>query len=253
VTSPGARTKIFGRNIELVEDPDLARLVNVLDQSPDASVFFCNVHMLMLSRDDPALAAAMDGADFVFADGVPVSWLQKKITGADAQTVRGYQLMQAICRHALINNQSIGLIGSTPEVMSALVEKLVERFKGLSIGYHQSPPYSPGELLTAQGDLDSINSAGITWLFAGFGCPKQEKWVSTYKNELNCKILAIGAAFDWLAGTTKKPPGWMENSGLAWLYRLFQNPKKMWHRYLIYNTKFLFRSAQTLLMRDRQQ
>ncbi|MFC1688120.1 WecB/TagA/CpsF family glycosyltransferase [Pseudomonadota bacterium] len=253
MTSTGACTEIFGRNIELVGDPDLARLVNILDQSPDASVFFCNVHMLMLSRDDPALADAMDDADFVFADGVPVSWLQKKITGADAQTVRGYQLMQAICRHAVKNNQAIGLIGSTPEVMATLVGKLSETFEGLSIGYHHSPPYSPGELQTSEEVLNSIRTSGITWLFAGFGCPKQEKWVNHFKNEVNCKILAVGAAFDWLAGTTKKPPDWMENIGLAWLYRLLQDPGKMWSRYLVYNTKFIVSTAWLLLTRERSK
>lgn len=159
--------------------------------------------------------------------------------------------MLEICRHAEENNQGIGLIGSTPEVMAELVKSLKSRFKALTVGYHLSPPYSPGELISPKEDLDAINASGITWLFTGLGCPKQEKWVYRYKGELNCKILSVGAAFDWWAGTTGKPPDWMENMGLAWLYRLIQNPRKMWSRYLIYNTKFLMKTAQLLLSRSR--
>lgn len=246
-------TQIFSRKINLVESPDLDALVRSLHHQQPVSIYFCNVHMLMLSQDDPALADAMDSADFLFADGVPVSWLQSRLSGSRAQTIRGYQVMLAVCRHAVSNNESIGLLGSTPEVMSELNQRLSEMFEGLSIAYQHCPPFSSGPLLTSEAELDSINEAGVSWLFVGLGCPKQEKWISTYKNGLNCKILAVGAAFDWLAGTARKPPGWMEKRGLAWLYRLFQNPKRMWHRYLIYNTKFIFKSAQALLMRDKQQ
>lgn len=251
MTSGGDCTRLFGRDICLVEGPDLSQLVSVMDQTPCATVFFCNVHMLMLSQEDPMLAAAMDNADFVFADGVPIRWLQKRVTNSTAKTVWGWQLMEAICRHAVNNGQTIGLIGSTSEVMSALVENLETRFEGLSISYHYSPPYSPGELLSTKEELQSINAAGPTWLFVGLGCPKQEKWVNRYKSDLNCKILAVGAAFDWLAGASRKPPDWMEKRGLAWLYRLLQNPKKMWYRYLIYNTKFVIKSAGLLLKKDR--
>ena len=91
-----------------------------------------------------------------------------------------------------------------------------------------------------------MEGAGIRWLFVGLGCPKQEKWAARYGPELDCHVLAVGAAFDWLAGTTRKPPDWTEKAGLAWLWRLAQNPRRMWHRYLIYNTKFILKSAKLL-------
>ena len=122
MTIPSSRIRLFGREIDLVTDPDLGRLARALDDGQAASVYFCNVHMLMLSQEDATLARAMDKADLVLADGVPVSWLQKRISGESAQTVRGHWLMLEICRHAEKNNQAIGLIGSTPQVMAELVK-----------------------------------------------------------------------------------------------------------------------------------
>jgi N-acetylglucosaminyldiphosphoundecaprenol N-acetyl-beta-D-mannosaminyltransferase len=104
-----------------------------------------------------------------------------------------------------------------------------------------------GELVSTQEELQTLRDSGIQWLFVGLGCPKQEKWVAKYGKELGCHTLAVGAAFDWLSGSVKKPPDWMERFGLAWVYRLFNNPRKMWSRYLIYNTKFLIKAGGLLI------
>ena len=233
------RIATFGIKTTLVETRDFAALVSGLADSPNQSVFFCNVHMLMLAQDDKVLANAMDNADIVFADGVPIAWLQSQLTDKDAKVVRGYEIMLAVCEKAAKNGEKVGFYGSTPEVIKSLIDNLCIQFDDLKIAYQMCPPFEEGEVVSPVEDLQAINESEITWLFVGLGCPKQEKWIDKYNSELRCNVLGVGAAFDWLSGLTNKPPKWMEKYALAWIYRLFQDPAGMWHRYMKYNTKFM--------------
>jgi N-acetylglucosaminyldiphosphoundecaprenol N-acetyl-beta-D-mannosaminyltransferase len=247
---PSDVTELFGRHISIVAHRDFHQLVAEIAQRDRQRVLFCNVHMLMLSREDSQLATAMDQADWVLADGVPVAWLQRRISAKQAQVIRGYELMLELCRFARDQQQRIGLLGSTPDVLRQLADKLQQRFPGLQIACQHAPEFSTGVPQTDAEALEEINHAAVQWLFVGMGCPKQEKWIHQYGDSLDCHLLGVGAAFDWLAGSTAKPPGWMEKAGLAWLFRLLQNPRKMWYRYLNFNSKFLYNSAK-LLMRQR--
>lgn len=215
-------------------------------------MLFCNVHMLMLSQEDDDLASAMSMADFVFPDGAPIAWLQRRLGHKDADMMRGEWSVELLCEKAAEQGLSLGFFGATEDVVSALVKSLSCQFPGISIDY----TYAPGVIGNPPGFdpelAESINTQQLDALFIGLGCPKQEKWATLYAPHLNCSLLAVGAAFDWLAGTTKKPPAWMERAGLAWLFRLIQNPSKMFHRYLIYNSKFIYQAAKLLLFKRPQ-
>jgi len=243
------RTAIFDREISLLESREFERIVSEISDSPGQSVFFCNVHMLMLSQEDRDLASAMNKADWVFADGVPVAWLQRRLSGKNCNVIRGYEIMLAVCERAATLGEKVGFIGSTRDVMSGLVNNLCARFEGLPVAYQSCPPFMQGELISTQTDLQAINDSGIKWLFVGLGCPKQEKWIANYKSRLDCHVLGVGAAFDWISGVVRKPPEWMEKYSLAWLHRLLNNPVKMGHRYLKYNTKFILRSSAVVFGR----
>ena len=210
------RIATFGIKTNLTETSDYASLAYSLEDNPNQSVFFCNVHMLMLAQDDRALANAMDNANWVFADSAPVAWLQRRISGKDAKVIPGYKIMLAVCDRAARRGEKVGFLGSTPEVMSQLVNNLSARFEGLSVAYRYCPPFMHGELVSTNEELQALKESGIKWLFVGLGCPKQEKWIATYGNKLNCHALGVGAAFDWLSGSVRKPPDWMERFGLAW-------------------------------------
>lgn len=206
--------------------------------------FFCNVHMLMLSQDDPRLAAAMADADLVFPDGVPLAWLQRRLGFGEAEVLRGYEAMQSICDEAAGRGKVIGLFGSSGRVLEQLVATLSETYPGLQIGFAEAPPHLEGDEAPDMGLVARLNARKLDYLFVGLGCPKQELWIHRHRPYLSCTVFGVGAAFDWLAGTTRKPPGWMEKRGLAWLYRFAQNPARMWYRYLIYNTKFILFSSR---------
>jgi N-acetylglucosaminyldiphosphoundecaprenol N-acetyl-beta-D-mannosaminyltransferase len=241
------RISAFGTKTNLTETSDYAGLVSELADNTSQSAFFCNVHMLMLSQEDPRLANAMNNADRVFADSAPVAWLQRRISGKNAMVIPGYKIMLAVCDRAKKSGERVGFLGSTPDVMNKLVQSLSARFEGLLVSYQYCPPFMEEELVLTQEEIQNLKDSDIQWLFVGLGCPKQEKWIATYGSELNCHTLGVGAAFDWLSGSIKKPPDWMERFGLAWVYRLLKNPSKMWSRYLIYNTKFLIKAGIFLI------
>jgi len=237
---------VFDRSITLTHSRDFGKIVSSMAQQSCQTALFCNVHMLMLSQKDIVLTDAMDQADWVFADGTPVAWLQRRISKTDARVIEGYELLLAICSHSVLNNEKIGLLGSTHEVLNQLAEKLTQQFDGLDIVFSHAPEFMPGELVSPKAEIERINASGVDWLFVGLGCPKQEKWIAKYHPQLDCHVLGVGAAFDWLAGATAKPPIWMKKAGIAWLYRLFQNPRRMWYRYLFFNSQFIFRSVKLL-------
>ena len=241
------KTSVLARAISLSQDSCPKKIVGKVASNDRQTSLFCNVHMLMLSQEDKTLADAMDGADWVFADSAPVAWLQRRISGKDAKVIPGYKIMLAIFERAVKSGEKVGFIGSTPQVMSHLVSNLHQRFEGLQISYEYCPPFMEGQLVSTKEEIEAINESGINWLFVGLGCPKQEKWIATYRHELNCHVLGVGAAFEWLSGLVPKPPDWMERFGVAWLFRLFNNPSKMWSRYLIYNSKFVVRVAKLLV------
>ncbi len=243
------RTKVFGVETVLVDSRNFSAFSSEISMLKGQSVYFCNVHMIMLANEDSQLANAMKSADIIFADGVPIAWLQRKLTGKPAQVVRGYEMMLAVCHRAAKSGENVGFIGSTECVMDGLVKNLCGQFKGLKVTYRYCPPFMKDRITSTFGELQEIKNAEVKWLFVGLGCPKQEKWISQYKQELDCNILGVGAAFDWLSGTVKKPPDWMEKYALAWLYRLFQSPGKMWHRYLKFNTEFIIKALPLLLQR----
>ncbi len=215
-------------------------------ESAGKAVFFCNVHMLMLSQEDGDLESAMASADFVIPDGVPVAWLQRWLGEGSADVFRGYEAVEMLCSLAASSGRAVGFLGSTDKVLQGMTEQLKQRHADLNIDYLYSPPLLGEEIDPDPELVEQINSKNLACLFVGLGCPKQEKWVAAYGSHLNCNLLAVGAAFDWLAGTTAKPPAWMEQRGLAWLFRLAQNPRRMWYRYLIYNSKFVLKSAKLL-------
>jgi len=240
---------LFGREIAKVTGRDLESVVRELSATRSQSVYFCNVHMLMLSREDRQLAQAMDQAGVAFADGVPVAWLQSRITGEPCSVVRGYEIMLAACQMAAQEGKRVGLFGATQSVLDALAGKLRVLNPSLEIALKLSPPQVDGELISSAAEIGDISAAHLDWLFVSLGCPKQEKWIHRHGHLLDCQVLGVGAAFDWLAGTTPMPPQWMQRTGLGWLFRLLNDPQRMWHRYLIYNTKFIFATAHLLITR----
>lgn len=206
-----------------------------------AYVCLANVHMCMETYDSTEFRGVVNGADLVIADGRPIYWAQHLLGAEDAEHVRGEDIMNALCKASVAHAIKIGLYGgSSPQVLEQVKEQLEKNFPGILISYAYSPSFSP---LTEEEDselVNAVNSAEINVLFVGIGCPKQERWMAEHKDSLNCVMVGVGAAFDFIAGTKNHAPRWMQKLGMEWFFRLMSEPGRLWRRYLIQNPRFIF-------------
>jgi exopolysaccharide biosynthesis WecB/TagA/CpsF family protein len=233
---------ILGVNVHAVDyDFATATIVSAAERKSPCSVSALAVHGVMTGFMDPVHARRLNGMDLVVPDGQPVRWalwwLYKKRL---PDRVYGPNLTLRVARAFAERGLSIYLYGSKQEVLSNFAQNLTRCFPGLTIAgmepskFRRLTEHERTEL------ADRIKSSGANAVFLGLGCPRQEIWAYEYRNLLNMPILAVGAAFDFHAGTLPQAPKAMQDFGLEWLYRLIQEPKRLWRRYVILNPLYLW-------------
>ena len=216
------------------------RIAKLAECGRGGYVCISTVHMVMESYDEPKFAEKVNGADLIITDGMPLVWMQKLQGAKNAKRVRGTDLMLLLLEYAEKNNLKIGFYGGKQEVIDSILERAERDFPKLQIVYAYSPPF---RTLTENEDAEiirEINDSETQILFVGLGCPKQENWMSAHKNELQAVMLGVGASFDFYAGYVKESPEWLGRIGLEWFYRLTQEPRRLWKRYIILNPRFVW-------------
>lgn len=239
-------------------DPDIVdhesavnRVAELVARGRGGYVCFATVHMVMEGFDSPEFAAKVNSADLIVTDGMPIVWMQWRQGKRAASRVRANDLMILLCRYAEENDLSIGFYGGKQEVVDAIVERAARDFPQLKIVYAYSPPFRP---LTEDEDKQithDISAAAPDILFMGLGCPKQENWMAAHRDKIRAVMLGVGASFDFFAGNVKESPEWMGRIGLEWLYRLSQEPARLWRRYLVLNPRFMYHAFRQLMSRPR--
>jgi N-acetylglucosaminyldiphosphoundecaprenol N-acetyl-beta-D-mannosaminyltransferase len=180
---------------------------------------------------------------------MPLVWTQKRKGFTEAQRVSGPDLMLHLCKLAEKNDLSVFLLGASPRTLELLSENLLWRYPNLKIAGTHSPAALQEKPKLDEDLAERINQCGASILFVGLGCPKQEYWCASHVPNLNAVAIGVGAAFDFHAGTKKRPPLWIQQSGLEWLYRLLSEPRRLWKRYFITNTTFIYYSLLDLIKR----
>ncbi len=213
-----------------------------------AYVCVSNVHMCMEAFDSEDFQTIVNNADLVIPDGRPLSWAQKLLGYDVAEQVRGQDIMNSICEYSGIKNFKIGFYGgSSDALLRKVVDQLKNSYSDINIKFMYSPPFRS---LTVEEDdelVRRVNESGINILFVGTGCPKQERWMSEHKNKFSCVMIGVGAAFDFIAGSKRHAPRWMQKMGLEWLFRLVSEPKRLWKRYLRQNPRFIYYFSKQLI------
>jgi N-acetylglucosaminyldiphosphoundecaprenol N-acetyl-beta-D-mannosaminyltransferase len=198
------------------------------------------VHGLVAAFSDQTQRFRLREFGLVTPDGQPVRWALRILYGIRLpDRVYGPTLMLRTCQAAAEAGTPIYLYGSTPKVLSRLAESLCKRFPGLIIAGNEPSKFrrtSPEEKSSL---VERIHASGARIVFVGLGCPRQEVFAFEYHRELQMPVLAVGAAFDYHAGLLKEPPAWMQRAGLQWLYRLAQEPRRLFWRYFWYNSVFV--------------
>ena len=208
---------------------------------------FSTVHMIMEAVDDPAFLRRLNSIDIVNPDGMPLVWALGALGAKGAQRVYGPDatlLMLDAAEEARIPG---GFYGGSQTVLDALIAKVRAKHPGLNIAYAESPPF---RALTAEEDaavIERIAASGAGLLFIGLGCPKQENWMVEHAGKVPAVMLAVGAAFDFLAGAKPQAPRWMMCSGLEWLFRLMTEPRRLAKRYIKDNPRFMVKFLGQLL------
>jgi len=195
-------------------------------------VILTGSHGVVEQRGDPRLREAHEEAGLVVPDGMPAVWLGrwKGLRGMDR--VYGPDLMRAVCATGVERGWRHFLYGASPAVVEALADRLRADYPGLEVVGAFSPPYRE---LTEREEAEVIalvdgSGADIVWI--GLGVPKQDLWAARFRPRLHAPILvAVGAAFDFLAGNKPMAPRWIQRSGLEWLFRLTTEPRRLWGRY----------------------
>lgn len=228
----------------LISAVDYAGAVRQIIAAADAgrplAVSALAVHGVMTGYLDPVHRRRLNGIDLVVPDGQPVRWglrLIHKINLPDR--VYGPELTLRVVQEAAERQLPLYLYGSTEKTLAALAARLERRFPGLVIAGREPSKFrrlSPGEKKELAG---RITRSGARIVLVGLGCPRQEAWVYEYRNLLHMPLLAVGAAFDFLAGLQPQAPPWMQKKGLEWMYRLAREPARLWRRYLLLNPLYV--------------
>ncbi len=202
-----------------------------------------NVHTTIMSYDSWEYQKIQNGAVLALPDGKPLSIVCRKRGFKETARVTGPDLMKEIFECSKENGYTHYFYGSTLETLVSLEKELKLKYDLFIAGMY-SPPFRKLTKEEDQRVIDNINLAHADFIWVGLGAPKQEQWMYEHRNLVNGLMIGVGAGFDYFAGNIKRAPMWMQKCSLEWVYRLWQEPRRLFKRYLITNTKFLWLIAR---------
>lgn len=199
-----------------------------------------NVHMLVEAYNDNRFARVVSDADVITPDGKPLAWALRMLYGIKQDRVAGMDLLPDLLRHASTNRIPVFFYGGTENLLKRTTQYLGAHFPNLLVAGCYSPPFRPLTSPEEEEVIENINSSGASLVFVALGCPKQEKWMASMMGRLNAVTVGIGGALPVLVGLQKRAPRWMQQAGLEWSFRLVQEPARLFKRYAVTNTMFLY-------------
>ena len=232
---------IMGVDIAAV---DMEWLVNYLNRNVKnlSGDYICvsNVHTTVTAYEDQEYCKVQNGGIMAIPDGGPLSSVGQKRGFKNMKRTTGPSLMGEIFKISAAEGYRHYFYGSTDETLEKLYSVLTESYPGIQIAGMYSPPFRP---MTEDEDkeiVERINETKPDFVWIGLGAPKQEKWMAAHQGRVNGLMVGVGAGFDYHAGNIDRAPEWMQKSNLEWVYRLLQDPKRLFGRYWHTNTKFIW-------------
>lgn len=234
-------TNILGVHISAINYDVCLRLIQSwISLRKKKYICVAAVHLVMECQNNPILLAGVNKAGLITPDGMPLIWLSKLYGHKHCERVYGPTLMLKLCKLAQFHKWKIFLLGGASRQNLLLIKKITQQFpKIIIVGSKETPTK---QLKTKENNkiLHQINNVKPHIVFVGLGCPYQELWMINNHHRINTNVLiGVGAAFNFLSGSEKQAPPWAQQSGLEWFYRLYQNPRLLWHRYTIINALFV--------------
>ncbi|MDE3742226.1 WecB/TagA/CpsF family glycosyltransferase [Maribacter polysaccharolyticus] len=233
------KKKLLGLDINYISRHDL---LNGLIEKATArkSSYLCavNVHMTVESQKNIELKNAILNADWAVTDGVPVKWAFNYLNKSNQERLAGMDLTPELLKIVSNLGLVVSVYGNTAENLDMFKVSVTNTLPKLKIGCLISPPFRKLSKEETNSYIKEIKDSGTNILLVSLGCPKQEIWMSNNANYTNAVCLGIGNAINTIIGQEKRPPKLIQTIGMEWFYRLVQNPKRLFKRYLITNSKF---------------
>ena len=245
--------EVLGVRVNAVQIPDVIAQMErwICERNMCHFIAVTGMHGVTEAQHDDSFKRILNSADLVVPDGMPLVWLGRRHGYQLRRRVYGPELMQTFCRSTGSKYRHF-FYGGMPGVPTFLAKTLQEKCGITAVGNY-SPPFralskeEDGEIVAL------INAAKPDVLWIGLSTPKQERWM--YKHRLKLRVpvvVGVGAAFDLNSGRTRQAPRWMREHGLEWFFRLLQEPRRLWRRYLIYGSEFVWNVASEELLSFRR-
>ena len=209
-------------------------------QKKSSYVCVANAHMLVEAHWSNAFQRVVNDADIVTPDGMPLAKSFKLLYGIEQDRVDGMSLLPLLLEKSIAENLAVYFYGSSAAIIEHTQSFIKKDYPALNVVGMYSPPFrylTEAEETTV---IDKIANSGANIVFVALGCPKQEQWMAEMKDRIPAVLVGIGGALPVLIGIQKRAPEWMQKSSLEWLYRLLQEPRRLFKRYLFTNTTFLY-------------
>lgn len=234
---------MLGVSVDAVQIPQVVSQIEAWIQTRDGCHYIAVTGMngVTEAQRDPRFKDILNSADLVVPDGMPLVWLGRRRGLPLRRRVYGPELMDALCAHGVAHGFRHFLYGGGPGVADRLATALRERFAGLQIVGTLSPPFRPVATGEDTEHVSVINASRADVVWVSLSEIKQDTWMFEHRDRLDVPVLVgVGAAFDFFAGLKKQAPKWMRETGFEWLFRLSQEPRRLWRRYLVYGSKFIY-------------
>ncbi len=244
------RINVLGMRVDMVQIPDVLRIMEewIVNRDFGNNIVTSNAKNIILSKEEIEIREAVNNSSLSVPDGISLILVARMLGYHLKERVYGPDLMLGFLRATQNKGYSHFFYGSTPEILDLLIKNLKAKFPGLKIAGYHSPPFRE---LTEEEDkkaVEVINKVSPDVLWIGLGGVKQELWMYNHRDRSKVPVMVgVGAAFDFLSGTKKQAPKWMQKSGLEWLFRLITEPRRLWKRYILGNSIFIYLICKELI------
>ena len=224
-----------------INETTVEEVVKILQKKASKTVAVCNTNTLVRSYRNPTLQKKINSFDIRVPDGFPVAKASNLLYKNNQKRVDGYKLFLKTLEFGLSNNTSHYFYGNNEFVTKKMIKEIKKLYPSVNIAGYFCPPVLNYDQLTQKEYLSDliVRKPDIVWVSLGF--PKQEQFINLFNKNYNIKsnMVGVGAVFEWMAGTKYKAPEWLANIGFEWIFRLFQEPKRLLRRYLVDNFFFI--------------
>lgn len=228
----------------LTEDEAITTINDLIADGRSHYAAVVNAAKIVAANRDQALKQDLINADIVTADGMSVVWASRVLGQPLKQRVAGIDLFERLVEHAAQRGLSVYFLGAREQSVRGVTALFANKYPALRIAGCRDGYFDSSEERSV---CEGIRQSGADLLFVAMGSPKQERWIASNLGRTGVRFaMGVGGSFDHLSGLVRRAPRWMQRSGLEWLYRLVREPGRLWHRYLIGNTAFIW-----LILRQR--